>query len=277
VALFVNGINTIFMINQNKNQILVWPQGSLNITKAIIGNFSYPKSLFASFNTEIYVDTGFNRVDSWTWTSNTSVTAMNVNGSCDGLFIDSNNTLYCAISLLHQVMKLSLNDSTKTPQVIAGNGFNGSASYMLSDPRGIFVDLNFDLYVADCGNNRVQLFHSGQLNATTVAGNGSVENITLYCPTAIVLDADKNLFIADNGNHRIIELTANSSRCVVGCSGNGSTSFQLSHPTTLSFDSYGNIFVTDQDNNRIQEFILATNSCGKSKNNSVNKIKSHQI
>ncbi len=255
------------MVNPNTSEILVWPQGSPNITNTFSGNFSYPRSLFASVNTEIYVDTGLNRVDSWAWTSTTSVTTMNVTGNCDGLFIDSNNALYCSISSLNQVVKLLLNDSTKTPQVIAGNVSNGSNSYMLSSPRGIFVDLNFDLYVADCGNNRVQRFHPDQFNATTVAGNDSVGNFTLYCPTAVVLDADKNLFIVDNGNNRIIQVTPNNSQCVVGCFGNGSSSSQLSHPTTLSFDSYGNIFVTDQDNNRIQKFILATNSCSKYKNN----------
>jgi DNA-binding beta-propeller fold protein YncE len=213
------------------------------------------------------VDTGFNRVDSWAWTSNASITAMNITGHCDGLFIDSNNTLYCSISSLNQVLKLSLNNSTKTAQVIAGNLSSGSNINMLNNPRGIFVDLNFNLYVADCGNNRVQLFQLGEFNATTVAGNDTTENLPLNCPTAVVLDADNNLFIVDNGNHRIIEVTPNNSRCIVGCSGNGSTSSQLSHPTTLSFDSYGNIFVTDQDNNRIQKFNLVTNSCGKCMNN----------
>src|SRR5207244_2151424 len=105
-----------------------------------------------------------------------------------------------------------------------------------------FVDINLDLYVADCGNDRVQLFHSGQLNGITVAGNGSIENISIACPTAIVLDADKHLFIVDQNNHRIVELGPNISRCLVGCSGYGSASFQLNYPQTLSFDSYGNMF-----------------------------------
>ena len=275
-ALFVNAINTVFMINQNTSQILVWPQGSPTIAKTISDILNDPKSLFASANTVIYVDTGFNRVDSRAWTANTSFTAMNISGNCDGLFIDSNSTLYCSISSLHQVVKLSLKDSTNTPEIVAGGYSSGLNSYLLTSPRGIFVDLDFNLYVADCGNNRVQRFHPGQVNATTVAGNSPIENLPLDCPTAVVLDADDNLFIVDNGNHRIIEVTPNTSRCVVGCSGNGSSSSQLSHPTTLSFDSYGNIFVTDQDNDRIQKFSLATNSCGKCKNNLPDKI-THQI
>ena len=109
----------------------------------------------------------------------------------------------------------------------------------------------------------MQLFRPGWSNGTSVAGKGSLKNITIDCPTAIVLDADKNLFIVDKNNHRIIQITPNSSQCVVGCSGKGSSSYQLSHPAGLSFDSYGNMFIVDQTNDRVQKFLLATNSCCK--------------
>ena len=90
---------------------------------------------------------------------------------------------------------------------------------MLYNPYGIFVDINFDLYVADCSNSRVQLFQLGQSNALTVAGSAAPGTITLNCPTAIVLDADKYLFIADYNNHRIVGSGPNGFQCVVGCSG----------------------------------------------------------
>jgi hypothetical protein len=266
-ALFVNGINTVYIVNQNSSNILLWSQGGFNLTKTISSNFSYPKSIFVSINADIYIDTGYNRVDKWTWNSSNSTIVMNTSGNCYGLFVDINNTLYCSIRLHHQVVKLSLNDSTKTQMPAAGNGSAGSEPHLLNNPCGIFVDTNFDLYVADCNNSRIQRFQSGKLNGTTVVANESIGNISINCPTAIVLDADKNLFIVDNGNHRIIQIGFNSSRCLVGCSGSsGSTLYQLSYPETLSFDSYGNMFVTDTDNDRIQMFILATNSCGKCNN-----------
>jgi len=132
---------------------------------------------------------------------------------------------------------------------------------MLYDPRGIFVDINFNLYVADSGNNRIQLFQSGQPNGTTVAGTS--RTILLYHPTSVVLDADGYLFIVDNGNLRIIGSGPAGFRCVAGCSGTrGSASYQLYNPQTMAFDSYGNIFVTDTENGRIQKFVLAAYSCG---------------
>jgi sugar lactone lactonase YvrE len=134
---------------------------------------------------------------------------------------------------------------------------------MLYNPQGIYVDINFNLYVADSRNNRIQLFQSGQLNATTIAGNGAPETIMLNNPTDVVLDADGYIFIVDSKNYRIVGSGPNGFRCIVGCSGaSGSLSNQLNSPQAMAFDSYGNIFVTDYNNNRIQKFLLATNSCG---------------
>ena len=150
-------------------------------------------------------------------------------------------------------------------RIVAGTGSAGSTSTTLNGPRGIFVDVNLDLYVADTGNSRIQLFRSGQLNATTVAGSSSLTTtISLNGPTGIVLDADSYLFIVDNENHRIVGSGPYGFRCLVGCNGSrGSASNQLNHPWTLSFDSYGNMFVLDQWNYRVQKFSLMTNLCGK--------------
>ena len=124
--------------------------------------------------------------------------------------------------------------------------------------------IHLDLYVADCGNNRVQLFRSGQLNATTVAANGSMGIVTFQCPSGVVLDADEYLFIVEWNSHRVIRGGPTGFHCILGCSGSvGSASDHLSLPHTMSFDRDGNIFVADQGNHRIQQFILSNNSCGQ--------------
>ena len=69
-------------------------------------------------------------------------------------------------------------------------------SYMI--PTESFVDISFDLYVADSVNNRIQRFSSGQMNATTVAGNGTSGTIFLKTPMDILLDGDGYLFIVDS-------------------------------------------------------------------------------
>ncbi len=187
---------------------------------------------------------------------------MTIGCPCFGLFIDISDTLYCSMPASHQVAARSLNSNGNTLTTF-GTGICGNASTMLCYSYGIFVNINFDLYVADCGNNRIQLFKSGQSNATTIIINGASENITLNCPTGVVLDADEYLFIVDYYNDRIVGSDVHGFRCVAGCFGNGPAANQLRYPSTLSFDSYGNMFVTDQGNSRIQKFILSTNSCGK--------------
>ncbi|CAF3761550.1 unnamed protein product [Adineta steineri] len=267
LAIFVNTNNTIYVANKENSTILIWQEESGNPTSIIHGNFTQPNSLFATSNGDIYIDGGAKnaRVQKWILETNIFVTVMNVNSACYGLFIDIYDTLYCSLPSDYQVVKRSLNDAVMSlNRVAAGTGIAGSDSNQLNRPRGIFVDVNLDLYVADCLNHRVQLFQSGESNGITVAGNGSLNpTIRLDCPSGILLDAEKYLFIVDNNNHRIVGSSLNGFRCLVGCYGMGSQSNQLNKPFSFSFDHSGNIFVTDQSNHRIQKFQYIEESCGK--------------
>jgi len=140
---------------------------------------------------------------------------------------------------------------------------------MLDSPHGIFVDINFDLYVADTDNNRIQLFRLNQRNGITVAGKGAPKvTIALNGPRSIVLDGDRHLFIVDSSHHRIVGSNEGGFHCIFGCLGSfGSTDNTLFNPQSMSFDSYGNIYVTDIGNNRIQKIHLFKSSCCKCKIN----------
>ncbi|CAF0986126.1 unnamed protein product [Adineta steineri] len=266
-AIFVNTNNTIYVANRENNTILIWHEESVNPTKIISGNFIQPFSLFVTSNGDIYIDNGIKngRVERWIAETNSFVTVMNVSSQCNSLFVDINNTLYCSVFWDHQVVKRSLNDAMMASnRIAAGTGIEGSASHELHGPHGIFVDVNFDLYVADCVNDRVQLFQPAEPNGITVAGSESPNpTITLNCPSGITLDADKYLFIVEFNNHRIVGSGLNGFRCLVGCYGKGSQSNQLYRPFSLSFDRSGNMFVTDQSNHRIQKFSLINDSSGK--------------
>jgi len=182
-----------------------------------------------------------------------------------GIFIDINNTLYFSATSKHKVLSKPLSSSSNILTVVAGTGVAGNAASTLSDPRGLFVDVNFDLYVADWGNNRVQLFRQGQQNAITVAGSGSLNvTITLYRPIHVVLDMEKYLFIVDQYNHRIIGSNEDGFHCIVGCTGSSGSSFnRLDRPPSMAFDSFGNIYVVDEFNHRIQKFLRLNNTLSK--------------
>jgi DNA-binding beta-propeller fold protein YncE len=256
--------NTVYVSASTSKLILVWRKGSNYSTNSISTNLAEPRSIFVTNNGEVYVGyTGNNRVDKCSVKNQSCDILMYAQGSCDGLFVDINNTIYCSISNHHQVVKTSLDRDLNIAVIVAGNGNAGLASNMLQYPNGIFVNINFNLYVADTLNHRIQLFEPEKLVGKTMAGNGAPETIELNLPMGIVLDADGYLFIVDQGNHRIIGSGPGGFRCIVGCFGGGSASSQLTHPMTMSFDSYGNLFVTDWVNSRVQKFLLATNSCSK--------------
>jgi sugar lactone lactonase YvrE len=265
--IFVDINNTVYVANQANSRILMWFEENINATTTISGNLSSPFALFVTSAGDIYVDNGYanGRVDEWAMDANTSVPAMYICQQCYDLFVDISNTLYCSMYNSHQVVSKSLNSVSNALTIVAGTGAAGSTANALYCPYGIFVDINFDLYVADANNNRIQLFSLGQSNAKTVAGNGALGTVTLSWPTGVVLDADNYLFIVDQNNHRIVGSGPNGFQCLVGCYGGGSASYQLYYPQSMAFDSYGNIFVADRSNNRIQKFVLDTKFCGKHK------------
>ncbi len=263
-TVFVDRNNTVYATNEYQEQVYVWYEDDSSGSKTSFDTLLRPTSLFVTIDGNIFVGDRDGSVEKLTPNAAKGVLVKKFDGGCDGLFVDVENNLYCSSRYTHRVMKQSLLTDANTSDVVAGTGTSGSTAKELNYPRGIFVDINLDLYVADCGNNRVQLFEVGEINGTTVAGNTGAFGISLSCPTAVYFDADKYLFIVDQNNNRIIRSTFNGFECVAGCSGvYGVASNQLSYPSVAAFDQYGNIFVADSLNYRIQKFIFMLNASGK--------------
>ena len=168
------------------------------------------------------------------------------------------------MTLLHRVIRRSLDSNDTQVTTVAGKGCPGSYPQMLNEPRGLFVTINFALYVADSRNHRIQVFQQGVSIGKTAVGDGAPGTISLNIPTTVVLDADGYLFISEHLNCRIVGSGPDGFRCVIGCTGtSGAAPDLLLTPQSMSFDSYGNIFVADSGNNRIQKFLLSFNSCSK--------------
>ena len=265
--MFITPKNTIVVARYDNGQILIWRNSSFNPSTTILANLHSPVGLFVTTDEQIFVDNGGvteGRVDRWTLDGTQLPSLTFLYSSCFGFFVDVNNTRYCSASDQHQVVSQSLQDPSPRLTVIAGTGVAGSTADMLQGPLGIFLATNLDLYVADHVNDRIQLFQPGEMNATTVVGNGRTGTIVLSRPTGILVDGEGYMFIVDHNNHRVVGSGPDGFRCVVGCSeSEGPASYQLYYPWTMSFDSDGNIFVLDRMNNRIQKFLLSNNSCSK--------------
>ena len=264
-GIFIDLNNALYATEQVTNRVDIWSENGTTPIRVLSGQINTPGAIFVSEQGDIYVDGGSTKqIVKWTPNNDTGIVVINTTTECLGLFIDVNNSLYCSGDNQPNVMKVSLNSSQYSWTIVAGTNTSGSALDKLSHPNGIFVTADFDLYVADCFNNRIQRFHLGQSSATTVAGNGAAVTISLSLPTGVTLDANGYLFIADAFNHRIVGQGPYGFRCIAACSGSsGSTPTTLTQSRTLAFDSHGNLYVADTGNNRIQKFILMANSCSK--------------
>lgn len=262
--LFVDRDNTVYVNDLWTGGVYIWYVNGTSTT-ITLDNFFTPESLFVTIEGNIYVsDEDTHEVQKWSQNPKKRTVVMNMETSCFGLFVDNDNYLYCSLRDEHQVVKRSLNVNTDVSIMVAGTGIEGSAPNMLNQPRGIFVDTNFDLYVADCGNSRIQLFKFGQRDGITVAGADSTLSITLFSPIAVFLDTDGYLFIVDQGLFHIIGSNLNGFYCVIGCPNSNSDTFnQFIMPIAAAFDSYGNIFIVDNNDQQIQKFVLMTNISSK--------------
>jgi hypothetical protein len=263
---FIDFNNRIFVAAHNISQILKWTENGIDPVQILSVELPVYPSIFVTINGDIYFENGTEpgRIDKLSKNSTTGVPVKEFTVPCRGLFIDINNTLYCSSYGRHTVFSTSLNDNNNILPVAGTDNDPGSSSVGLIEPHGIFVDTNFDLYVADTGNCRIQRFLPGESNGTTVAGKGIPQNLQLNRPTDVVLDSDRYLFIADNENHRIIRVGVDMFECIIGCTNHsGAASNEFNKPYAIRFDSYGNLYVADEFNYRIQKFMVTTNSCGK--------------
>ena len=144
-------------------------------------------------------------------------------------------------------------------------------SYSVSrDSRGIHVDTQRNVYVAQCDKNQILKLP----NRLRVAGSSMRGNTTAHldCPSAVVVDNDARIFIADTKNHRIVlwDSIAQQGTCLVGCSASpGKRAEQLHFPYDLTFDWKWNLLVVDNENNRVQRFDFVNDSkCSKQPNHS---------
>ena len=149
-------------------------------------------------------------------------------------------------------------------QLVAGGNNEGSQAHELKNPRGIFVDEKFNLYIADQSNNRIQKWSAGATKGITVAGNedgSSGNNLScLHGPSSVILDRMGRIYVADTGNGRVVRWLPNatSGHCIVGCPPlKGLVHENMQKPTRLKFDSQGNLYVSDTTKRNFLKFSIS--------------------
>ncbi|MEE8177783.1 MAG: NHL repeat-containing protein, partial [Acidobacteriota bacterium] len=167
-----------------------------------------------------------------------------------------------------------------TITTVAGNGdfgFTGdggaATSASLNFPRGVAVDADGNLYIADTYSNRIRKITPGG-TITTVAGSGSADpgaggfsgdggpatSALLDVPTGVAVDGTGNLYIAD-GSNRVRKIS--SGGIIDTVAGTGIEDFSgdegpaisatLNQAFGVAVDESGNLYIADTVNNRIRK------------------------
>ncbi len=168
-----------------------------------------------------------------------------------------------------------------TSSLVNNGGISASS---LSAPRGVAVDDNSNLYVADTGNNRILVYRDpntldnvadfviGQTTFTTNAAGTS--STALSGPRGIAIDSSNNLYVADTNNNRVLEyntplgtdavanrvfgqlgsFTSSFSNNIGGASSTP-TATNLNSPYGVGVDSQSNVYIADTFNNRVLIYV----------------------
>ena len=184
--------------------------------------------------------------------------------------VDSQGNVYVADWIYDTIRKIT---SAGVVSTLAGSaGSSGSADGTGADarfdrPRGVAVDSQDNVYVADEDNHTIRKITSSGV-VTTLAGSAGSSGSTdgtgvvarFYEPRDVAVDSQGNVYVADRRNQTIRKVTpAGVVTTIAGSVGNsGNTDgtgadAKFSYPTGVAADSQGNVYVADCYNHTIRK------------------------
>jgi len=224
----------------------------------------------------------------------------------DGVATDSAGNVYVADGNNHRVQKFSSSGTfirmwgkdvggagvdTCTDAGACGAGGLGTTEGEFASPRGVAVDADDNLYIADSVNDRVQkLSPAGAFVKTWGNGVGGVGNDTctsscgrgnpgtaeghFNAPSGVAVDASGSIYVVDRFNRRVQRFDALGSfvgmwgkdvggagvnTCTSSCSAGtaGSAEGELTDPVRVGTGPGGRVYVTDFDTHSLHEFDAA--------------------
>lgn len=194
--------------------------------------------------------------------------------------LDKYGNLYFADCANHRIRKI---DTAGIISTVAGNGVPGFAGdsamatdARLNNPKGVALDDEGNIYIADQLNNRIRKVTT-QGYIFTVAGGGDTAfldggvnafRVKLNHPYGVAVAKDGSIYIGDTYNNVIrkvgtdsmVTKIAGSSTGLGGYGGDngGAWDSRVSHPVSFKLDRKGDLYFADMENNRVRKLEMAT-------------------
>jgi uncharacterized protein (TIGR03663 family) len=132
----------------------------------------------------------------------------------------------------------------------AGRAAGGEGRFY--GPRGLALDAQGQLYVADTGNKRIQVFDAEGRFLRQFGGAGALPG-QLNEPVGMAFDSQGTLFVADTWNRRVQQLTAEG-RPLQQWPVPGWESESVVNKPYLGVDATGTVYASDPENHRLLLF-----------------------
>lgn len=181
------------------------------------------------------------------------------------LTVSNDGTIYISDSDNHRIRKLDTLGEVTTLAGSGSSGFqDGYGEYaQFNSPRGIEVDSDDNLYIADFGNNRIRKIDSEGF-VTTIAGSGApsfqdgdAKYAQFNGPIGIALDK-KVVIVADHYNNKIRKIAPNGNvTTLAGLGGSGAIDgiardSSFDSPVGLAMDN-DSLLICDSKNNVVRK------------------------
>ena len=157
---------------------------------------------------------------------------------------------------------------------LAGSGVAGfvdsaGIAAQFSNPSGVAIKSNGDVFVADRLNHRVRKITAAGVVSTFVgsgvagSANGTGTAAQFEKPTGLAIDGSGNLYVADESNHRIRKITPAgvvstfAGTGVAGYAEGAAAAAKFLYPAGVAVDADGNVYVADSENHRIRMIAAA--------------------